>query len=513
MKRKMVLILMLTIAVTSFSACGNNIDNNEETQVTEAVDSTEALAQQTESAPEFATTSVAYEGDSKYFFGEIQCIQITDGDHEALAKAVDREFSKRIKEFNKTSEEFVKEADQVNEDQAEERIAYYSNNVYAEVIRADSNIFSVKLLTDVYTGGAHDSHFVEGLVFDSKTGELISWDDLGDAANQSMNYILNIINSSDDNAKDQLFDEYETNLKEAFEEPENNIAMWLDNRGLVVTLQEYVIAPYAAGLPSFTVPYSALKDFNQAYVPSDESFYSFKLSELGFNSQVDVDDNGELDNVSVVSSYGEDGSASAVLKVNYTSTQLISDKDAADLTFETGYYVHRVDGAYIFITLRGADPEFYTYLYKINGDTVRKIDFNDYSISEIEADKVVMEKTVDGLGTWLGTRVFAYDNTGFEINDKSYKLNNNPANNSKATGLTLKQDISYIAKSGDEEVKEQLQEGTVIYPIAIYDDNRIEFVTEDGKITGFLEYTPAKGSNLVDGVPEDEVFDNLSYAG
>ena len=99
MKRKMVLILMLTIAVTSFSACGNNI-NNEETQVTEATESTEALAQQTESAPEFATTSVAYEGDSKYFSGEIQCIQITDGDHEALAKAVDREFSKRIKELN-----------------------------------------------------------------------------------------------------------------------------------------------------------------------------------------------------------------------------------------------------------------------------------------------------------------------------------------------------------------------------------------------------------------------------
>nr|MCR5415478.1 DUF3298 and DUF4163 domain-containing protein [Pseudobutyrivibrio sp.] len=341
MKKKLALLLVATMSTMAFIGCTKPQQKEEavepSTEETEAEDVSDEVEA---TAPEYATTSVKYDTDSKFYTGSVECLQITDANHANLQKAVDKEFSKIVESFNKTSADYVDEAKKYNEDMASgedetdgvEPITYnYYYSTTAKVTRCDSKIFSVMLSTEVYTGGAHGSHYDEGIIFDSQTGKILSVADLGITADSVHQYVDTLLEESPEEATGGLFEDYQDTVDSSLSGDMSDVSLWLDDRGLVVEFSEYSLAAYAAGNIKFTVPYSKLTGFDSAYLPEND-FYAISLSDLGLIEKIDANDDGTLENIYVTNTVDEDA-----MEVVYTLH--LGDQELAYNADSSMYYV------------------------------------------------------------------------------------------------------------------------------------------------------------------------------
>ena len=124
---------------------------------------------------------------------------------------------------------------------------------------------SYSVYDETFSGGAHGFHTQQGYTFLKPSGEL---------------FTTPIINNPDDAAFQQLLrrsiNEYfgpypaEDWLWASEDEllPLPQCPPYLDNQGVTFIYQPYEIAPYAAGMPSFTIPYDSIKPFLTADVKS-----------------------------------------------------------------------------------------------------------------------------------------------------------------------------------------------------------------------------------------------------
>lgn len=428
MKRKLALLMACTLTAASLIACGKEKEiKNEEPVV--STDKTEEKVEEVveenaevTSAPTYAITSVKAEGYD-YFTGRVECIQITDDKHAALADAINAQFADSVSAFNKSAESMNKEAeeaDKENKKYADENpdIEYYktsySSDTTIEVVRADSKIFSFIVYNSYYTGGAHGMTDAEGYTYDSNTGKMLDLSDFGDKGTYkdvAMNYIIDSIANSNQTSQDMLFtkDEfsggYEENVKLCFE-GDTIPAYYLNNAGVVFIFQQYSIAPYASGLIEFTVPFKAFEGFNDAYILKDE-FYSTKLSDHGFVDKLDVNGDGELDKVSVYSSYNEADN-------KYTTTLMVNDA-----TFAIGqtdyvnsgcpiYYVHATDGNYI---IYNGDK---ISVFEVSKSITLVGEIEGQSIKEITDGKITVgdRNYGDSENPWSNVKEFNYSKSG-----------------------------------------------------------------------------------------------------
>ena len=110
-------------------------------------------------------------------------------------------------------------------------------------------------------GGAHGQGGVYGITFRKDDGRKFGWDMIASGTNLQ-NEIKSGLKkyfevSSDEELAEQLFlsDEYSINNL-----PRPSVDPWLNSKGLVFMYMSYEIASYAAGNPTFTIPYSRLKN-------------------------------------------------------------------------------------------------------------------------------------------------------------------------------------------------------------------------------------------------------------
>ena len=423
MKRRLALVLALTLAVTTCVGCGQK-ENTKDTAVTNNVEQKDNSNKEEEvvepSKPEYAITSVKAEGYD-YFEGSVECLQITDDKHEALATAIDEFFNGRVSTFNEGVEDQNKEAEQQNEEQkqyAEEEGFDYEPIIYQEdervaVVRADENILSFVIESSYYSGGAHGGAMYGGYTFDVNTGAQLSVKDYGDEskiAATSKDFILTTIEESPEAAKEALFDDDVTSYKQVIEDyftgdalPEN----YLDHTGITFMFQQYDLAPYAAGIVSFTVPYSTFEDFNEAYIPGDE-FYTKELSLQGFNDKFDVKNNGELATVCLVNETSDDGASSYQLIVGDANVS----RDLGEYDYASGTYVHGKDGNYVVITASGK-----VVLFEVSNG-IRELGTleTDKNVKEIKNGEIVLaELSYDENGeSWGESEVHKFSKSGIE---------------------------------------------------------------------------------------------------
>jgi len=127
---------------------------------------------------------------------------------------------------------------------------------------ADRRFITVKLDFYLLTGGAHSSHTIITITFDTVTDTIIALSDLFDA---NSNYLERLSLLSEQ----ALFEKY-PDLSFAFTNPtyrkgfapnEENFTHWaLTDRSLIIFFPEYQVAPYAAGILEIEIPYLAVKD-------------------------------------------------------------------------------------------------------------------------------------------------------------------------------------------------------------------------------------------------------------
>ena len=437
MKKKIALFMACICASSALFACGkqNSIESNTEVSDTsdtveekettedevkdEEVKDEEATEQ---AAPTYAITSVAAEGYDN-FTGKVECVQITDNNHPQLQTAVDDLFSEMVTSFNQSAESMNEEAVEQNNEMKEyadedEDYEYYemsySRDITVEVIRSDSKVFSFLIYDYSFTGGAHGMTDALGYSFDVATGKQLEIEDFADKetiTETAISYIISTIDESDELAKSNLYSddatgEYAENIREAFEGdfyPE----YYLSNTGIVFMFQQYSIAPYAAGILSFTVPYSVIEGFNEAYIP-DDGFYSMELSNQGFVENFDVNNDGELEKVYLINDYEEE-QAQYRLVVGDSS---VSD-ELEEYGFAYGYYIHASDGNYVLVSNDGLNT-----LYSVT-DGIKElgtVEIEGKVVKEIKDGEIVFaEITFTDAGSgWENPEVHKYSKLGLE---------------------------------------------------------------------------------------------------
>ncbi|MDW8800326.1 DUF4163 domain-containing protein [Clostridium sp. A1-XYC3] len=119
----------------------------------------------------------------------------------------------------------------------------------------EKNILSITSTYYQYTGGAHGSTLMETSNVNLKTGEKIA---LKDLFKDGVNYKKLIT----EEIKKQIVsdDRFYSDASAALNTISDNQSFYIAEDGIVIYYQSSEIAPYAAGIPEFKIPFSMLKD-------------------------------------------------------------------------------------------------------------------------------------------------------------------------------------------------------------------------------------------------------------
>ena len=125
---------------------------------------------------------------------------------------------------------------------------------------ADSaNFLTYEVSAYDYTGGAHGMPCYYGVTFDKETGSKMEWDIFADTTKLApivKEYIANYFEEvADGFSEDCLFDGVYDDFPLPYTEP------WLTPNGVKFVYSAYEIAPFAAGMPSCTVPYKKVEKY------------------------------------------------------------------------------------------------------------------------------------------------------------------------------------------------------------------------------------------------------------
>jgi hypothetical protein len=117
------------------------------------------------------------------------------------------------------------------------------------------NILSLYFDQYEYTGGAHGMTYRISDNWDLYSGSRISLEDLFPNMTDYEEYIMNTIIQQIDadmaSGNQMYFEDYEQLVRESFDSNH----FYLAEEGVVLYFDLYDIAPYAAGMPTFIIPY------------------------------------------------------------------------------------------------------------------------------------------------------------------------------------------------------------------------------------------------------------------
>lgn len=138
----------------------------------------------------------------------------------------------------------------------------YTMNIEAEYLGEKAGLFLFEIEADFYTGGAHGSALKNYYVLDTQAKKQLQLADI-------------IVAGQKQKLHDLVYQEFVKWIKE--NDPTTDLKqyeeMWkfqltdnftFDKKGLEFQYGQYEIAPYAAGMPAFTVPYAQLSGIIKA---------------------------------------------------------------------------------------------------------------------------------------------------------------------------------------------------------------------------------------------------------
>lgn len=201
---------------------------------------------------------------------------------------------------------------------AEDNYAYARQNTGKEIplelyatrtvktARVDQKVVSMVFRYEEYTGGSNPPYSEVGCVFDARTGELVTLNDLSSdykSLEKRLLHCLVSLTESDKSLYDHVYisymnGDYYRTLGKLLRQG----AWYFDEKGMVFVSSLYELGPYIAGLAEFHIPYSKLSDcLDEKWLPSGRTetgnvSISSELSENGgvsFLDRVEVDRRGK----------------------------------------------------------------------------------------------------------------------------------------------------------------------------------------------------------------------------
>ncbi|MCI8681395.1 MAG: DUF3298 and DUF4163 domain-containing protein [Lachnospiraceae bacterium] len=196
------------------------------------------------------------------------CPVVSIPENEAAAEKINMAFDQKHSEAQAYIEEDTELAKNAFEGLSEEERKDWSGYGYGatyKMVYASTRILSIEAQNYQWQGTPHPNTWTSSYCFDASTGKLLSLSDIftdkAEAGKIVEEHILKKI--TEDPYKDGLMEDYESFVPDVLTED----VFYLNDKGLVVICNPYILTTYAAGIIEIEVPYDALKDvMNEKYI-------------------------------------------------------------------------------------------------------------------------------------------------------------------------------------------------------------------------------------------------------
>jgi hypothetical protein len=402
----------------------------------------------------------------------------------------------------------------------------YASSRYYEAQRCDKQVISMKCDLNDYMSGAHDSYSFIGYNFDTRTGKVLTLDDISTDKKQLIDSARTYINS-------QLkLPGYAKKLMKSVEQSQdiiNSDVLTDDNwyftkTGLTFVSNPYVLGSYAAGAFFFTVPYQQLESLKADYQYTGNFVMS---APVGSAMSADLDGDESMDAI-----YFDAVSDEVTAKMKSTLT--INGKDFSPELHRNGrwlsygatsncgqqYYLIDLDSSDKYKELAiqdvGESDNQQTYFYRYDGKHLIYLgsiyDLLSNATTNVSGDGTVtanlpihMLETLYAKGSYKldGNKLSLVPQDWYTIDYSKFELKYQFHNLLKIVSVYTKPDTH------SDKVVLTIDDGPVTFPAT---DNKhwFEIKTSNGK----LYYLYMEDFSTLDSDDDaNSVFDNLFQAG
>lgn len=328
------------------------------------------------------------EDGTVYFYKSMVYPVVTMEVNAEAADKINADIRSRIDSFHasKEMEDMAEEMLQYSEEEGSDYpMLGYSEGLTYKTVRADSNVISFTITYDSFSGGAHGNYTMQGVNYNAKTGDLISFADLSDdpAAFREDTLSYNQKLAETEFYSERMFssDDITNGTLESVLYADD--AWYLSTSGLVFISDPYALGPYAAGIIEFVIPYSDLADmgFKESYTYSDR--FVMKLQDHETYA-VDLNGDGTDDSITfyVEDIENADGTYDYVSRLFINDIDFVKDSEpeiqeqlASHISTwaEASLYDLIPDDNYIELMFVGGETEgedyvYYSYFYRYTED-------------------------------------------------------------------------------------------------------------------------------------------------
>lgn len=189
-------------------------------------------------------------------------------ENEAAAEKINMAFEQKHAEAQAYIEEDAELARSAYEELSEEEKKDWTGYGYGatyKMVYSSTKILSIESQNYQWQGTPHPNTWTSSYCFDASTGKLLSLSDIftdqAEAGKIVEEHILKKI--TEEPYKDGLLEDYESFVPDVLTED----VFYLNDKGLVVICNPYMLTAYATGVIEIEVPYDALKDvMNERYM-------------------------------------------------------------------------------------------------------------------------------------------------------------------------------------------------------------------------------------------------------
>lgn len=393
----------------------------------------------------------------------------------------------------------------------------YTSEVSLSVRRADSIALSVLKQDVEFTGGAHPISFYSGATFDSQSGKPLHLSDVVTDPSALPGILEPMLKAKYPNTS---FFSLSDDLKSAAEKGDDGFSWTLDPQGVTFYFSPYMLASYADGLLTATIPFAGYPElFSEAYtiVPEDYTLFFQPWKPLSY----DLDDDGDMEEITVSGEEDENGT--------YTTLSVKVDQSSYDFEIYSfalnPYLVHTADGHnYLYLKTSEENDWQQLLVYDLRKDQVSEVGRTegDSFYDTCSADNSIVRKLPTNPNSFrLSTRMNILSTA---YGERFYKIGADGMPEPQSDTYQITSDIRLTTLQELSAVIVDPQNGTVLDAQAIIPKGEtlrlyrtdkasyMDLLMEDGRICR-MEVDASDWPQTVNGQNIEDCFDGTQFAG
>lgn len=389
---------------------------------------------------------------------------------------------------------------------------YCQTETKAYMQRADNHMVSFLESVHQYTGGVHPDYFVHGRNYITTTGaEAALSDVLTDTA--ELRSIL------EKKLSEKYTDVPFFDLKTLLEQYEDEDFSWtMDYQGITFWFSPYELAAYVFGTLSAKIWFDEYPElFKEVYTKAPKQ-YVLPLP-IGFETEFDLKGDGQKDTIYAEKRLDDYGSYYMLSLTVNGNTGVDEMNYAYDYDL---YLVHKENKNYLYSD-SVSDNDYHMFCtWDLNGKAPVLVHemygtgvFSEYIEEGYETGTVYTQGICDPESFCLAKRL---EVLGTRDGIAQYRVGEDGAPDRVDADLNIESEWALTSKIPlegkilpDEKAME-FSAGTVFYPLRTDGESYVDLKTEDGTRVRF-SYDTSDYPWKVNGIPEEECFDSIMYAG